>query len=141
MGRPPWALDARFGTVAGRRANHDLLDETLAAWTEQLSDREVMTRLQAAGVPAGMMMYISDQPQDPHFAARGYILEIEQPGLGAVMLEGPAFHASRLPPPITFPAPLLGQHTREICTSLLGYDSARIDELLAAGLLVAAETI
>jgi crotonobetainyl-CoA:carnitine CoA-transferase CaiB-like acyl-CoA transferase len=138
MGRPGWALDARFGTLAGRQANCDLLDERMAEWTGELTDREVMTRLQAAGVPAGMMMYISDQPQDPHFAARGYILEIDQPGLGPVLLEGPAFHATRLPPPITFAAPLLGEHTREICASLLGYDSARIEELLDAGLLMEA---
>jgi benzylsuccinate CoA-transferase BbsF subunit len=136
MGRPGWALEARFDSPAGRQAEQDLLDERLAEWTRQLTDREVMTRLQAAGVPAGMMMYISDQPQDPHFQARGYILELDQPGIGAILLEGPAFHASHLPPPITFPAPLLGQHTREICSSLLGYDEARIGELLEAGVLV-----
>jgi benzylsuccinate CoA-transferase BbsF subunit len=81
-------------------------------------------------------MYMSDQPPDPHLRARGYILEIEQPGLGTILFEGPAFHATRLPEPITFAAPMLGQHTREICASLLGYRMAQIDDLLSAGVLV-----
>jgi len=136
MGTPAWAQDARFDTVAGRQAAHDLLDEGITAWTEQRSDREVMARLQAVGVPAGMMMYMSAQPEDPHLRARGYVLEVDQPGLGTILLEGPAFHASGLPEPITFPAPLLGQHTREICTGLLGYGRDRIDGLLEQGVLV-----
>jgi crotonobetainyl-CoA:carnitine CoA-transferase CaiB-like acyl-CoA transferase len=138
MGRPEWALESRFRALAGRRAEHDFLDERISEWSSQRTDREVMTKLQSAGVPAGKMMYISDQPQDPHFLARGYVLSMEQPGLGEVLLEGAAFHGNRLPAPITFPAPFLGQHTREICASLLGYSDARIGELLDAGVLVEA---
>jgi benzylsuccinate CoA-transferase BbsF subunit len=89
-------------------------------------------------VPAGMMMYMSDQPNDPHLGARGYILELDQPALGSILLEGPAFHATGLPAPITFPAPLFGEHTREICRSVLGYSDDTIDQLIAAGLLIEA---
>ncbi|MGO8863616.1 MAG: CoA transferase [Acidimicrobiales bacterium] len=135
MGRPDWALVPEFETVAGRRAGQDHLDERITEWTGKLTDREVMTRLQAAGVPAGMMMYISDQPTDPHFRSRGYIIEMEQPPLGSILLEGPAFHASTLPEPITFAAPLLGQHTREICKSWLSHTDDVIDGLLADGVL------
>ncbi|HET6964453.1 MAG TPA: CoA transferase, partial [Acidimicrobiales bacterium] len=136
MGRPEWALDPRLATVDGRRAAHDLLDERITAWTGQRTDRDVMAALQRHGVPAGMMMYMSDQPADPHLRERGYILEVEQPPLGTILFEGPAFHATRLPEPITFPAPFLGQHTREIAASVLGYPPDRIGRLLAAGLLV-----
>jgi crotonobetainyl-CoA:carnitine CoA-transferase CaiB-like acyl-CoA transferase len=81
---------------------------------------------------------MSDQPNDPHFRARGYILELHQPALGWILLEGPAFYASGLPAPITFPAPLFGEHTREICRTVLGYSDDKINRLVADGLLIEA---
>jgi crotonobetainyl-CoA:carnitine CoA-transferase CaiB-like acyl-CoA transferase len=139
MDDPEWALKDSLRAVAGRRAVSDLIDEHISAWTSARSDREVMTLLQSHGVPAGKMMYISDQPQDPQLLARGYILEVDQPPLGKLLLEGPAFHASGLPDPITGPAPLLGEHTREICTDLLGYSKATVDQLIGKRLLVEPE--
>jgi crotonobetainyl-CoA:carnitine CoA-transferase CaiB-like acyl-CoA transferase len=138
MGAPEWSRAATFATTEGRRAAQNVLDEHLGRWTSEHTDRHVMDLLQAHGVPAGMMMYMSDQPDDPHLGARGYIYEIDQPGLGPILLEGPAFHATGLPGPLTWPAPLLGQHTRQICTSLLGYSDAEVDRLIAEGLLVEA---
>jgi crotonobetainyl-CoA:carnitine CoA-transferase CaiB-like acyl-CoA transferase len=136
MGAPEWAGDPGLRTAQGRREAHDRIDDGISAWTAQLEDREVMARLQERGVPAGMMMYMSDQPRDPHLAARGYVIEFDQPALGKVLLEGPSFHASALPEPLTFAAPLLGQHTRAIARSLLGYTDERVEELLADGILV-----
>lgn len=136
MGRPEWTLDPVYETVEGRRAAHDLIDEGITSWTEQRTDREVMAVLQEHGVPAGKMMYMSDQPADPHLRERGYILEVDQPPLGPILMEGPAFHATRLPEPVTFPAPLLGQHTREIAASVLGLPDERVAQLLEAGLLI-----
>jgi crotonobetainyl-CoA:carnitine CoA-transferase CaiB-like acyl-CoA transferase len=138
MGNPSWAQAPELATSAGRRRHEDMIDGRIAKWTSQLSDREVMRLLQAQGVPAGIMMYMSDQPQDPHLRHRGYVLEIDQPGVGPILMEGAAFHASRLPAPITTPAPFLGQHTREICVALLGYSEGEVDELIDRGLLTEA---
>jgi crotonobetainyl-CoA:carnitine CoA-transferase CaiB-like acyl-CoA transferase len=139
LGRPEWATSPALEQAEGRRAAQDDIDRHLSAWTAERSDREVMETMQQHGVPAGMMMYMSDQPRDPHLLSRGYILELDQPGVGPILLEGPAFHATGLPDPLTRPAPLLGQHTREICTGLLGYSDADVDALVAKGLLVEAE--
>jgi len=136
MGDPEWARSNDFATVAQRRGAHDEIDRRLSEWTQSHRDRDVMNLLQAHGVPAGMMMRMSDQPQDPQFQARGYVLEIEQPGIGPILLEGAAFRATGLPEPITRPAPLLGQHTRDIGGSILGYSESELDEMIAAGLLI-----
>ncbi|MBO0729729.1 MAG: CoA transferase, partial [Acidimicrobiaceae bacterium] len=137
MGDPEWARSPALDNASGRKAEEDALDGHLAAWTRERTDREVMDLLQGEGVPAGMMMYISDQPGDPHLIDRGYILALEQPGLGDILLEGPAFHATRLPEPITFAAPLMGQHTADIARDVLGYSPERVDELLESGVLIA----
>jgi crotonobetainyl-CoA:carnitine CoA-transferase CaiB-like acyl-CoA transferase len=135
MGDPAWATEPRWGSVEGRRAEHDELDDHLASWTSAHSDRQVMDELQAHGVAAAMMAYPSDQPGDPHLLARGYIRSVEQPGIGPMLLEGPAFSGSDLADVVIRPAPRLGEHTRAICAELLEMPAARVDELIAAGAL------
>jgi benzylsuccinate CoA-transferase BbsF subunit len=134
MGDPDWA--AGLDGVSARVAAQDVLDRHISAWTAERDDHEVMARLQTHGVPAGYMMYMSDQPKDPHLRERGYVIEIDQPGLGDVMFEGPAFHATRLPEPITTPAPFLGQHTMDIWTGVLGRSPEEAQPLIDQGVLV-----
>jgi crotonobetainyl-CoA:carnitine CoA-transferase CaiB-like acyl-CoA transferase len=136
MGNPDWARTPNLKDLPGRLAAQDAIDEHIGAWTRERTDRDVMEALQAHGVPAGKMMYISDQPEDPHLADRGYILEMDQPGVGPLLLEGPAFHGTRLSAPITLPAPRLGQHTCQIAREILGYSDERLDALLASGVLI-----
>ena len=135
LGAPAWAADSKYDTAAGRLADQDELDRHVSDWTATRTDREVMEALQAHGVPAGMMLYSSDMPTDPHLVARGYPQTVEQPGVGEMLLEGPAFHATGMPEPIVAPAPGLGEHTREIATSLLGLSDDDIDKLIADGAL------
>ncbi|HEV2368708.1 MAG TPA: CoA transferase, partial [Acidimicrobiales bacterium] len=135
MGDPPWADDPGLATAAGRAARHDEIDAHISAWTGERTDRNVMELLQAHGVPAGMMTYASDEPTDPHFVSRGYPVGIEQPGVGDMILEGPAFQASDMPRPFIGPAPWLGQHTREIARDMLGLTSEETEKLLADGVL------
>ena len=135
LGDPEWAGESDLASVEGRRARHDEIDAHLSEWTGGRSDREVMEVLQSFGVPAGMMLYASDEPKDPHLQARGYLAEIEQPGVGHMILEGPAFYGSAMDRPFIGPAPALGQDTREIAQSLLRLSTERTEELIAAGVL------
>ena len=135
LGEPEWAADPALGSLEGRRAAHDAIGTHLSEWTAARSDREAMEVLQAHGVPAGVMNYASDEPSDPHLQARGYLAEIEQPGVGPMILEGPAFYGSAMPRPIIEPAPALGEHTRNVAVSLLGLSKERSEELIAAGVL------
>ncbi|MEX2626344.1 MAG: CoA transferase [Ilumatobacteraceae bacterium] len=135
LGEPDWAMAPGLDSVDGRRAAHDELDEQLAAWTAQRSDREVMATLQAAGVPAGIMCYPSDLAEDEHSVARRFPVPIVQPPIGQLLLEGALFESTGMPEPHVAPAPMLGEHTREICRDLLGMSDAEIDELVAAGAL------
>jgi crotonobetainyl-CoA:carnitine CoA-transferase CaiB-like acyl-CoA transferase len=139
LGDPDWAAADELSTAAGRHARHDDLDRHLSEWTATRSDREVMDTLQSFGVPAGMMTYASDQPTDPHLQARGYLAPIDQPGVGPMILEGPAFHGSAMEGPVITPAPTLGEHTRVIGRELLGLSDERVQELITAGVLEVTE--
>jgi len=135
IGDPGWAQQAEYATATGRMQHRAEIDAQLSAWTSSRSAREAMETLQARGVPAGMVQHPRHQLEDPHLAARGYHRPVEQPGLGKLVLEGPAFHGSELPEPIVTPAPALGQHTREICAGLLRMTNDEIDRLVADGVL------
>jgi crotonobetainyl-CoA:carnitine CoA-transferase CaiB-like acyl-CoA transferase len=95
-----------------------------------------MERLQAAGVAAAWMMRPpDDHAGDPHFVERGLYRTLEQPGLGPISMEDGPFRSSGVPPVRMEPAPLQGQHTREICARVLGMAADEIETLVAAGVL------
>jgi crotonobetainyl-CoA:carnitine CoA-transferase CaiB-like acyl-CoA transferase len=50
-------------------------------------------------------------------------------------IENAPFRSERIAPPPYLPAPEPGEHTRELCTGLLGMDGEEVDRLLAAGVL------
>jgi crotonobetainyl-CoA:carnitine CoA-transferase CaiB-like acyl-CoA transferase len=139
LGDPDWARVREYDAAPGRIEARAKIDQHVSEWTSSRSDREVTVILQRAGVPAGFMMYASDMPDDPHLLARRYPQPVKQPGVGAMTFEGPAFHASSIPDPIVRPAPGLGEHTREICRTLLQMDDAEVSKLVAEGVLEESE--
>jgi len=129
------ASDARFASAAGRLAAQDELDAKLCAWTSTRNKREIAALLQQHGVPCGPMFTGTDQLDDAHYQTWGYARFIDQPGLGRMALEGPAFAASGISDVIVRPSPQLGEHTREIAHTLLGMSDAQIEALIAEGAL------
>ena len=134
LGRPDWALDPQLKSAEGRVARRGEVDSRLGDWTRERADTEVMDLLQAVGIPAGRLVDSLELSSDPQLSYRGFPQVIDQPGLGDVWLEGPAFHASGMPDPELRPAPALGAHTRELCQEL-GLSDGEIDDLVAAGAL------
>jgi len=135
LGRPAWAAEPRYDTAEGRMADREALDERVADWTREREPREVMERLQAAGVPAGIVAHPGHHMGDPQLAHRGYPKLVVQPDYEAVVVEGPPFLGDDLPEVRVEPAPMLGQHTREIASRLLGLAESEIQALVDAGVL------
>jgi crotonobetainyl-CoA:carnitine CoA-transferase CaiB-like acyl-CoA transferase len=119
LGEPAWASGDELLTVAGRRDRHDLLDERLSAWCRGRSAEAVVDALWPAGVPVAKVMQPHRQPELAQLVHRGFFERADHP------VNGAAAHTT-LPVPESFgvstfhrtPAPLLGQHNREILASL-----------------------
>ena len=126
--------DAALATLDARRGREDEVEEAVSAWTRTLSKHAVTEACLAAGVPAGPMLTSSQQLQDPHLAARGYLVELDQPPIGVMTFEGPAFVATGMADAYIRPAPGLGEHTREVVAEL-GLDEAAVDDLISRGIL------
>ena len=135
MGAPEWALREAFNTVEGRLENKDLIESHLAAWTSDQNRDDVFHLLQEADVPCGPMIIGMEMLEDPHLEARGWTLEIDQPGVGYMKLEGPAWVSERMGGPITFPAPDLAGETREIAAEVLEMPDEAVTDLINRGIL------
>ncbi len=135
LGEPAWATRPELATALGRIAARAELDRHLAVWTAEQTPHEVMHRLQARGIPAAALHHPAHELADPHLRARGYLQSFDQPPLGVLVAEGPAFRASELPAPIQFAAPMHGQHSRAVCRDWLGLADAELEALLADGVL------
>jgi crotonobetainyl-CoA:carnitine CoA-transferase CaiB-like acyl-CoA transferase len=130
IGDPAWAADPAFDTAGGRMAHREVIDARLTAWTSTLEPREVMETLQGVGVPAGIVAHAGHHLADPQLRHRGYPKLVVQPGYESIVVEGPPFLGSDLPEPIVGPAPLLGQHTREVAREVLGLADDAIEALI-----------
>jgi crotonobetainyl-CoA:carnitine CoA-transferase CaiB-like acyl-CoA transferase len=135
LGDPQLAADEGLATVSGRIMRRAEIDEPLAAWTRARSPLEATARLQQAGVPAGFMQRGDEYEQDPQLEARDFFRVLEQPGLEPRAVDKAPFRSQRIPAPASLPAPEPGEHTRELCTGLLGMDDDEVDRLLAGGVL------
>lgn len=130
--------DPRFASNAGRMAHHDEIDGIISAWTRLVTKYEAMERLQQAGVPAGAVFDVRDMHLDPHVRSHGLLETVEFPPerhMGKRRIIGRPWRFSRTKLSIRGPAPMLGQHNREVLQGILGYSAARCDELEQAGLI------
>lgn len=133
IGRMDLRGDARF-TRAGRARNGAIIDELIEGWTAQRTKYEAMEALGAAGVPAGAVLDTAELLCNPQLLARETIVEIDHPQRGTFRMVGcvPKLRDSA---PVITPAPLLGQHTAEVLSEVLGMDAAAVDELRDAGVV------
>jgi benzylsuccinate CoA-transferase BbsF subunit len=122
-------------TAAARRARADALDERLARRTAGWSGPELEARLQAAGVAAALVLDGDDVARDPQLAARGHFVEIPHPEGGTTTIEGPRVLLSQSPGIPGREVPTLGRDNHRILREILGYDEARITDLVIAGAL------
>ncbi|HMK12280.1 MAG TPA: CoA transferase [Acidimicrobiales bacterium] len=133
LGSPAWAMDSSLDTEAGRRAGIDLIDRELSEITSRWEPLDLMTTLQAVGVPAGMVQRSRDHLADPQLAHRAFFRRLEHPEMGEVPYEGHQFQILGYDNGPRFPAPCLGEHTYEVLTDVLGLEEDEAIEVLSSG--------
>ncbi len=136
MARPEWALHPRLSTVDGRLAHVRDVDAGVAAWTRTMDAHVATSRLQANGVPAGLVADAADVcAGDPALAARGHFADVATPEGRIVRIDGPPVLLSGTPARVRGPGPLLGEHTDEVLRTLLAYDDGAIASLRRDGVV------
>jgi formyl-CoA transferase len=132
MDQPELAADDRYATHAARGVHAEDLDKHIAEWTATLEAGALTDLLIAHGVPTGGIYRAPEMLDDPHFAAREAIVEVDHPELGAFPMQNVVPKLSATPGAVRSPGPELGEHTREVLGAL-GLDAGALDDLAAAG--------
>jgi crotonobetainyl-CoA:carnitine CoA-transferase CaiB-like acyl-CoA transferase len=130
-----WLTDPRFQTDDLRAANGTALSERMQLWTITRTTRDALDALQAAQIPAGPLLTPATIFDDPHVVQTGLLTSMDYPGLPRpALMIGCPIEMSAVETRIRIRPPLLGEHTREILTSL-GYDEPGLDDLRDAGVI------
>ena len=134
MGDPPWARDPQYHGVVGRQAHEDALDDRIAAWTQRHDAHALMQRLQAAGVPAGVVQDPGEILRDLQLNHLGYFQGVEHPEGGTTTYETVPFQLAAAAPQVR-PAPGLGADSADLLREVLGLSDEEIAEALADGIV------
>ena len=135
LGHPEWRADPRFATNSARMANLDALTSAMSDVLATRTRAEWLEAFDAAGVPAGPVQTIAEALTHPQTLARGMVVDLEHPQAGPTKALGCPLHFSATPTRVARPAPMLGEHTREVLREY-GYEEREIGRLLADGVVV-----
>jgi crotonobetainyl-CoA:carnitine CoA-transferase CaiB-like acyl-CoA transferase len=135
MGQPELAQDPRFASLAERASRGDEINELVARWTVSLPAEEITTRCVEHDVPIGTAYSAADIFADPHMAARGDLVAVDDPVIGPVRQQAPFPRLAHRPTPVPRGAPRLGAHNREVWCDLVGLTEEALEDLIARGVL------
>lgn len=131
---PEWATDSHFRSAEARQTNVALLDMAVESWTRGQEVHATTDSLQAAGIAAGPVLRVDELLDDEQLMERGLVVSTDHPVVGKRRQLGIPWRMDSLAVEYR-PAPLLGEHTRETLTKLLGIDEATYARLEADGVL------
>lgn len=129
--------DPRFASNRDRMANLSELTAILDGKMSSRTSGEWLDAMERAGLPAGPVLDILEMHADPQAQARDMIVETRHPMAGPVKSLGLPVKFSQTPGAVTGPAPLLGEHSREVLAES-GYGGNEIAQLIAAGAVLSA---
>ncbi len=135
IGRPDLADDPRFSANPGRVKHRP---ELVGVLTEALRTRtraHWLAELPRAGVPAGSVNTIEEAFDEPQLLHRGARIDLPHPTAGSAPGVANPLRLSESPVDYRLAPPLLGQHTLEVLTEVLGMDDDTIDELRINGVI------
>ena len=135
MGAPGLADEARFADAVARSRHHEEIDDIIGRWTAEHELAQLERVLHAAGVPATRIFTMADIFADPHYRARGTLVEAPDEDLGAVAMAAPVPRLSDTPGAIRHAGGRVGQDTRRVLVELLGMGEEQLERLEDAGVI------
>jgi crotonobetainyl-CoA:carnitine CoA-transferase CaiB-like acyl-CoA transferase len=127
--------EPRFKTAASRLRYRDDLNRAIARWTQDKEAFEVKDRLQKAGVACGVVQTGEDLTNDPHLKDRGFIVTVENPRLGRVVLPNFPLQFTNAKLTRRWEFPVLGRDTNAVLRDVVGYDEETVKQLTNDGVL------
>ncbi|MFJ3486756.1 CaiB/BaiF CoA transferase family protein [Pseudomonas sp. NPDC090202] len=134
-GQAWWADDPRFATNKQRVAHRAELIPLIRQATVFKTTSEWVEALERAGVPCGPVNDLAQVFADPHVQARGLKVELPHALAGMLPQVASPIRLSGTPVEYRRAPPLLGEHTLEVLTGILGLKDEEVAALRSAGVL------
>lgn len=134
MGSPEWTNWDLFKTSADRVANQDVVEMKVEEWLQDYTMAEVFKMAAKARLPIAPVSGLEDVLGLEQLKSRGYFTQLEHPVAGTLTYPGAPYKLTTEAWKLRRPAPLLGQHNREVFEQL-GIGNDELVRLEKAGVI------
>ena len=137
MGRPELVEDEKYSTDAARLDRRDEVISMVEDWLAGFEDIDaIIELLESHSVPCAPVLSVAETLTHPHLVARGTVRTIDDPVVGKFQIPGMPIRTSDYPANGDYRAPDLGEHNRELLSTLLDRTDAQIDALYEGGVVL-----
>jgi len=133
-GREELIDDPEWATPEVRLPKLDQCFAIIEEWTKTKDKFEVMALLNERNVPCGPILSMKELAEEPSLRATGTVVEVDHPTRGKYLTVGQPIKLSDSPADVKR-SPLLGEHTDEILSDVLGLSQDEIEATWASGAL------
>ena len=120
----------RYATHVARGANQTELDEIIQNWAKDKAIGDIEDLMIKHAVPVGKVYRAKEMIEDPHYAARQALIDVESETYGSVKMQNVFPKMSKTQGEVRWGGPEnLGSHTEEVLTELLDLSPAQIKKL------------
>ncbi len=132
IGREEWLEDPEWNTPEARLPKLDQVFGEIEKWTMTKSKFEVMDILNPLNVPCGPILSMKELAEEPSLRETGTVVEVDHPERGKYLTVGNPVKLSNSPSDVVR-SPLLGEHTDEILSEVVGLSAEEIAAAKAGG--------
>jgi len=138
IGEPEWKEHPDYATPDARLPRLTQIFERIEQWTMTKTKYEVMEACNPLDIPIGPILSMKELAEDKALRETGTVVEVDHPTRGKYLSVGNPIKLSDSPAEVTR-SPLLGEHTEEILTQVLGYSADEVARIKASGATEAAK--
>ena len=122
--------------------NAPFIHKVIEEWVMKFdSVKDVEHMLKDAGVPAMRVRGFEEASSAPYIREREMIVKMKQPFAGELEVYGSPFKMSQTPGRVMGHTPLIGEHSREVLSGILGYSDGQIDNLFEESVVYKEEAV
>ncbi|MBI2715318.1 MAG: formyl-CoA transferase [Rhizobiales bacterium] len=132
IGEPAWKTDPVYATPKARLPKLKHIFARIEQFTMTMTKFEAMDLFNKHDIPCGPILSMKEIAEEQSLRATGTVVEVDHPTRGKYLTVGNPIKMSDSPADVRR-SPLLGEHTEEILTKVLGYKASEINEIKASG--------